>query len=43
MASGNSKMYDSKELLECIEEAGLTRVKLTDDLGLCHTLFECKK
>lgn len=43
MASGNSKMYDSKELLECIEAAGLTRVKLIDNLGLCHTLFECKK
>lgn len=43
MASGNSKMYDSKELLECIEAAGLTHTRLIDNLGLCHTLFECRK
>lgn len=43
MASGNSKMYDSSELLECIEAAGLQCAAMTDNLGLCHTLFECRK
>jgi ubiquinone/menaquinone biosynthesis C-methylase UbiE len=43
MASGNSKMYHSRELLECIEAAGLELEKITDNLGLCHTLFACKK
>ncbi|MGM0594307.1 MAG: class I SAM-dependent methyltransferase [Pseudomonadota bacterium] len=43
MASGNSKMYSARELLECIEEAGLEPVQLHDNVGLCHTLFECRK
>jgi len=43
MASGNSKMYDSKELIHCIEAAGLKLEKMYDNLGICHTLFECKK
>lgn len=43
MASGNSKMYHSHELIECINLAGLELVKTTDNLGLCHTLFACKK
>jgi hypothetical protein len=43
MASGNSKMYHSRELLECIEAAGLVLEKATDNLGLCHTLFACRK
>jgi len=43
MASGNSKMYGADELLECIAEAGLNAVKVTDNIGLCHTLFECRK
>ncbi|MBE0509829.1 MAG: SAM-dependent methyltransferase [Chromatiales bacterium] len=41
MASGNSKMYDSRELLACIDEAGLKCIKITDGLGLSHSLFEC--
>ncbi|XKH02469.1 SAM-dependent methyltransferase [Marinobacter nauticus] len=43
MASGNSKMYHSSELMECIEKAGLELNLITDDLGLCHSLFACKK
>ncbi len=43
MASGNSKMYHSRELLECIEAAGLELDQATDNLGLCHTIFACKK
>jgi hypothetical protein len=43
MASGNSKMYHSKELLECINDAGLQLERAVDGLGLCHTLFICNK
>lgn len=43
MASGNSKMYHSDELLACIDEAGLTLERTVDGLGLCHTLFICSK
>ncbi|MBE9548345.1 MAG: SAM-dependent methyltransferase [Proteobacteria bacterium] len=42
MASGNSKMYHSDELLECISEAGLEVVNIHDNLGICHSLFECQ-
>jgi len=42
MASGNSKMYHSRELMECIQKAGLELSSITDDLGLCHSLFACK-
>ncbi len=41
MASGNSKMYGSRELLACIDEAGLECRQITDGLGLSHSLFEC--
>lgn len=43
MASGNSKMYHSRELLECIGAAGLQLEDTTENIGLCHTLFACKK
>jgi hypothetical protein len=42
MATGNSKLYHSEELLECIEKAGLEVVKIYDDLGICHSMFECR-
>jgi hypothetical protein len=41
MASGNSKMYHSGDLVECAESAGLVVDKIYDKLGICHTLFEC--
>ncbi len=41
MASGNSKMYHSKELMKYIDEAGLRVREIRDHLGICHTLFEC--
>ncbi|MBN2546096.1 MAG: class I SAM-dependent methyltransferase [Spirochaetes bacterium] len=42
MANGNSKMYNSNDMISCIEKAGLT---VTEDLpvGISHTLFICKK
>ncbi len=43
IASGNSKMYHSKELVKCVEAAGLTVSESYDNLGVCHTLFACKK
>ena len=43
MASGNSKMYHSDELIECLETAGLRLARIVDNLGICHSLFECKK
>ena len=43
MASGNSKMYHSKELIECFDAAGLALKNTTRHLGICHTLFECEK
>jgi len=43
MASGNSKMYHSKELVGYCEAAGLKLTNIFDNLGICHTLFECKK
>jgi ubiquinone/menaquinone biosynthesis C-methylase UbiE len=42
IASGNSKMYHSEELLDCIEKAGLEVVKIYDDLSICHSMFECR-
>ncbi len=42
MASGNSKMYHSKELIDCVREAGLEVVEIYDNLGICHSLFECR-
>ena len=43
LANGNSQMYDSKVFIACVENAGFEIVKQTDDIGLSHTLLECKK
>lgn len=42
MANGNSKMYHSDEMKACIDNAGLKVVAENDDIGISHTLFECK-
>lgn len=42
IANGNSKMYHSDEMLECIEKAGLVVDMTEDHLGISHTLFRCK-
>jgi len=42
IANGNSKMYHSEELQYCIASAGLELVHITDGLGICHSLFECR-
>ena len=43
MASGNSKMYHSDELVDCVNKAGLQVSKVYDNIGICHSLFECSK
>lgn len=43
MASGNSKMYHSRELSDCIEKAGLKLDTIHDQLGVCHSLFVCSR
>src|SRR5690554_1841550 len=42
MANGNSKMYHSDEMKACIADAGLKVVQQIDDIGIGHTLIECK-
>ncbi len=42
LANGNSKMYHSKELLTCIEKAGLKVVEDVDHIGEFHTMFICQ-
>ena len=43
IASGNSKMYHSRELIDCFNRAGLELANTTQNLGICSTLFECRK
>jgi hypothetical protein len=43
MANGNSKMYHSDEMKECVAAAGLRIVREVDGVGVCHTLLECKR
>lgn len=41
LANGNSRFYRSSDFIECIQEAGLSIVKQTDDIGWGHSLIEC--
>jgi hypothetical protein len=43
MANGNSKMYQSSEMKECVAAAGLRIVRETDGIGVGHTLWECRR
>lgn len=43
MANGNSKMFYSKDLENCISEAGLEIEEIHDELGMGHSLYVCKK
>lgn len=42
MANGTSRMYHSRDLLRCIEAAGLRVEEDVDGLGISHTLFRCR-
>lgn len=41
LANGNSRFYRSKDMISCIEKAGLSVTKDIDGLGLGHSLLEC--
>lgn len=42
LANGNSKMYHSDDMKACLTEAGLVVSSEMDDIGISHTLFECR-
>ena len=43
VANGNSKMYNSVDLIRCINNAGLTVAEIHDGIGKAHSLLVCKK
>jgi predicted RNA methylase len=43
IANGNSQMYHSKNMIQCIHKAGLYVEEDIDNIGISHTLFRCKK
>lgn len=42
MANGNSRMYHSNSIRKLIEKSDLLITKEFDDVGVSHTLFQCK-
>ena len=42
VANGNSKMYNTEDMLACIGEAGLTVETIHDGLGHGHSILVCK-
>jgi len=42
-ANGDSQMYKFSDLESCILEAGLEIISVKDDIGISHTLLECKR
>ena len=42
IANGNSKMYNTEDMRECIETAGLTIESIHDGLGHGHSILICK-
>ncbi len=43
IANGNSQMYHSALMHQCIEKAGLRVTEETDNIGISHTLTRCVK
>jgi len=43
MANGNSQMYHSKYMIQCVHDAGLYVDEDLDDIGISHTLFRCRR
>lgn len=43
IANGNSQMYHSKNMIDCVHAAGLYVDKDVDNIGVSHTIFRCKK
>lgn len=42
LANGNSKMYHSDNMINCVDAAGLKVVNIYDGLGVGHSILECK-
>ena len=42
IANGNSKMYNTEDMQQCIEQAGLEIEQIYDGLGLGHSILVCK-
>lgn len=42
MANGNSKMYNTADMTECIQKAGLEVEEIFDHLGQGHSIMVCK-
>jgi hypothetical protein len=42
LANGNSKMYNTEDMQQCIERAGLAIEKIHDHLGQGHSIIVCK-
>lgn len=42
MANGNSKMFNTDDLIKDIESAGLKVEHIYDHLGQCHSIFKCR-
>jgi hypothetical protein len=43
LANGCSQMYHSEDMLSLIERAGLFVAKEMHDVGISHSLYECKQ
>jgi hypothetical protein len=43
LANGNSKMYHTEDMQQCIEQAGLEVEQIHDLLGLGHSIIVCRK
>ncbi|MBC7387929.1 MAG: methyltransferase domain-containing protein [Opitutaceae bacterium] len=43
IANGNSQMYHSDDMKNCLEKAGLKVLEEIDGIGISHTLFKCGK
>jgi hypothetical protein len=43
IANGNSQMYHSADVLNCIAQSGLQVIEDRDQVGIYHTLLKCRK
>ncbi len=43
IANGNSQMYHSDDMKDCLDAAGMKVIEVIDNVGISHTLFKCVK
>ena len=43
IATGNSQMYRSDDMMRCLAQSGLEVLEERDQVGLYHTLLKCRK